>query len=100
MNYPQYPLLPGALISSVTGLLHYKIMAPNIQEYLSLRTLSLTRLIGNMKIMLNGTCNKIYLVVLSEVFLKCKYLIKRNKKWPIFLHDVIQLLNHIKWRPN
>ena len=36
LNYPQYPLLPGALISSVTGLLHNRIMAPNIQEYLSL----------------------------------------------------------------
>ena len=37
LNYPQYPLLPRALISSVTGLLHNRIMTPNIQEYLSLR---------------------------------------------------------------
>ena len=37
LNYPQYPLLPGALISSVTGLLHNRIMTPNIQEYLSLK---------------------------------------------------------------
>ena len=37
LNYPQYPLLPGALISSVTGLLHNRIVTPNIQEYLSLR---------------------------------------------------------------
>ena len=36
MNYPQYSLLSGALISSVTGLLHNRIMTPNIQEYLSL----------------------------------------------------------------
>ena len=28
--------LSGAPISSVTGLLHNRIMAPNIQEYLSL----------------------------------------------------------------
>ena len=37
LNYLQYPLLSGALISSVTGLLHYRIMTPNIQEYLPLR---------------------------------------------------------------
>ena len=37
MNYPQYPLLSGALTSSVTGLLHNRIMTPNIQEYLSLK---------------------------------------------------------------
>ena len=36
LNYPQYPLLSGALISSVTGVFHNRIMAPNIQEYLSL----------------------------------------------------------------
>ena len=30
----QQPLLTGALISSVTGLLHNRIMPPNIQEYL------------------------------------------------------------------
>ena len=35
LNYPQYSLLSGALISSVTELLHNTIMAPNIQEYLS-----------------------------------------------------------------
>ena len=34
MNYPQYPLL--SLISSVTGLMHNRIMTPNIQEYFSL----------------------------------------------------------------
>ena len=33
-------LLSGALISSVTGLLHNRIMTPNIQEYLSLFFLS------------------------------------------------------------
>ena len=39
LNYPQYSLLSGgALISSVTGLLHHRIMTPNIQEYLSLNT--------------------------------------------------------------
>ena len=38
LNYPQYPLLSEALISSVTGLLHNRIMTPNIQEYLSLNT--------------------------------------------------------------
>ena len=37
LNYLQYPLLSGALISSVTGLLYNRIMAPNIQEYLSLK---------------------------------------------------------------
>ena len=36
LNYPQYPLLSGAVISSVTGWLHNRIMTPNIQEYLSL----------------------------------------------------------------
>ena len=36
LNYPQYARLSGALISSVTGLLHNRIMTPNIQEYLSL----------------------------------------------------------------
>ena len=36
LNFPQYPLLSGALISGVTGLLHNRIMTPNIQEYLSL----------------------------------------------------------------
>ena len=36
LNYPKYTLLSGALISSVTGLLHNRIMTPNIQEYLSL----------------------------------------------------------------
>ena len=36
MNYPQYPLLSGALINSVTGLLHNRIMTSNKQEYLSL----------------------------------------------------------------
>ena len=35
-NYPQYPFLSGGLISSVTGLLHDRIMTSNIQEYLSL----------------------------------------------------------------
>ena len=35
LNYPQYSLLSGALISSVTELLHNRIMTPNIQEYLS-----------------------------------------------------------------
>ena len=38
LNYPQYPSSSRALISSVTGLLHNRIMTPNIQEYLSLRT--------------------------------------------------------------
>ena len=37
LNYPQYSLLSGALISIVTGLLHNRIMTSNIQEYLSLR---------------------------------------------------------------
>ena len=41
LNYPQYPLLSGALISSVTGLLHNRIMTPNIKEYLSLSNRSL-----------------------------------------------------------
>ena len=36
LNYPQYSLLSGALISSATGLLHNRIMTPSIQEYLSL----------------------------------------------------------------
>ena len=36
LNYPQYSLLSGALISSVTGLLHNRIMTHNIQESLSL----------------------------------------------------------------
>ena len=36
LNYPQYPLSSGALISSVIGLLHNRIITPNIQEYLSL----------------------------------------------------------------
>ena len=36
MKYPQYPLLSGALISSVTGLLHTRIMTPNIKEFWSL----------------------------------------------------------------
>ena len=36
LNYPQYSLLSGALISSVTRLLHNRIMTPNIQAYLSL----------------------------------------------------------------
>ena len=36
LNNPQYTLLSGALISSVTGLLHNRIMTSNIQEYLSL----------------------------------------------------------------
>ena len=36
LNYLQYPHLSGALISSVTGLLHNRIMTPNIQEHLSL----------------------------------------------------------------
>ena len=36
LNYPQYPLLSTALISSVTGLLHNRIITCNIQEYLSL----------------------------------------------------------------
>ena len=36
LNFPQYSLLSGALISSVTRLLHNRIMTPNIQEYLSL----------------------------------------------------------------
>ena len=36
LNYPQYPLLSGALISSVTGLLHNRIMTSNTLEYLSL----------------------------------------------------------------
>ena len=40
MNYPQYPLLSGALISSVTGLLHNRIMTSNILEYLSLNQLN------------------------------------------------------------
>ena len=38
LNYPQYPLLSEALISSVTGLLHNR-MTSNIQEYLSLNNL-------------------------------------------------------------
>ena len=38
LNYPQYSLLSGALIRNVTGLLHNIIMTPNIQEYLSLKT--------------------------------------------------------------
>ena len=37
LKYPQYPLLSGALISSVTGLLHNRIIILNIQEYLSLK---------------------------------------------------------------
>ena len=37
MNYPEYPHLSGALISGVTGLLHNRIMTPNMQEYLSLK---------------------------------------------------------------
>ena len=37
LNYPQYSLLSGALISSVTGLLHNRIMTPNVQEYMSLK---------------------------------------------------------------
>ena len=37
LNYSQYLLLSGALISSVPGVLHNRIMTPNIQEYLSLR---------------------------------------------------------------
>ena len=40
LNYPEHPLLSGALISSVTGLLHNRIMTPNIQEYLSLNSIS------------------------------------------------------------
>ena len=36
LNYPQYPFLSGALISSVTGFMHSRIMTPYIQEYLSL----------------------------------------------------------------
>ena len=35
LNYPQYALLSGALISSVTGLLHNRFMTSNIHEYLS-----------------------------------------------------------------
>ena len=38
LNYPKYPLSFGALISSATGLLHNRIMTPNIQGYLSLKT--------------------------------------------------------------
>ena len=30
LNYPQYPLLSGAMISIVTGLLHNRIMTPDI----------------------------------------------------------------------
>ena len=41
LSCPQYPLLSGALISSVTGLLHNGIMTPNRQEYLSL-TIAIT----------------------------------------------------------
>ena len=37
LNYPEYPHLSGALFSGVTGLLHNRIMTPNIQEYLSLK---------------------------------------------------------------
>ena len=40
LNYPQYPHLSGALISGVTGLLHNRIVTPNIQEYLSLNNVS------------------------------------------------------------
>ena len=36
LNYPQYPLLSGDLISSATGMLQNRIMTSNIQEYLSL----------------------------------------------------------------
>ena len=38
-----YPLLSGALISSVAGLLHNRIMTPNIQECLSLRAIKCVR---------------------------------------------------------
>ena len=37
LNYPQYPFLSEALISSLTGWLHNRIMTPNVQEYLSLK---------------------------------------------------------------
>ena len=44
LNYPHYPLLSGALVSSVTGLLHNRIMTPNIQEYLSLSVAAINSL--------------------------------------------------------
>ena len=37
MNYPQYPVLSGVLISSVSGLLPDRMMTSIIQEYLSLK---------------------------------------------------------------